>query len=199
MRLAYSGIAMVFAIVCLAAPTNGFAQRSSAQSTQPSLVAPSVREALTYLVGRWEITATDPKTGTTSRIIYSVQPFVRDTWISGAGKSEELGFESKDIWGKDPVSGEVIRTIFDSSGTYAVVRSPGWKNGTLVLEGDARLANGAVRVRETIRRINADEFEATWEAHRNGAWSAYSIERATRLPGKNSGGSRGARGRSSNQ
>ena len=81
---------------------------------------------------------------------------------------------------KDPTTGEIMRIVFDGSGTYAVVRSPGWTDGRLVLEGDARSAGGTVRVRETIRTVSENEFTATWEALRNGSWSAYSIERATR-------------------
>jgi hypothetical protein len=56
----------------------------------------------------------------------------------------------------------------------------GWRGETLVLEGDARSAGGVTRVRETIQRLGPDAFTARWEAYRNGAWSAYSDERATR-------------------
>jgi hypothetical protein len=136
---------------------------------------------LDYIVGRWEVDATDPTTGQTEKIGYEVQRFVGSAWVSGTAKSTDPGFAAKDVWGRDPLTGEVIRIVFDSSGTYATVKSPGWKeDGTLVLEGDARSAKGIVRVRETIRRISADEFHATWEAQRDGHWRAYSVERAKR-------------------
>jgi hypothetical protein len=137
---------------------------------------------LDYIVGRWEVEATDPKTGQVEKIGYEVQRFVGSAWVSGNAQSADPGFAAKDVWGHDPLTGEVIRIVFDSSGTYAIVRSPGWKeDGTLVLEGDARSANGIVQVRETIRRISADEFHATWEAQRDGRWHAYSVERVKRL------------------
>ena len=137
---------------------------------------------LDYIVGRWEVEATDPATGHVEKIGYEVQRFVGSAWVSGTAKSAEPGFSAKDVWGHDPLTREVVRLVFDSSGTYAIVRSPGWQpDGTLVLEGDARSANGIVRVRETIRRISANEFQATWEAQREGSWRAYSLERAKRV------------------
>ena len=138
---------------------------------------------LDYIVGRWEVDATDPATRKVEKIGYEVQRFVGSAWISGTAKSKDPGFSAKDVWGHDPLTKELVRIVFDSSGTYATVRSAGWQpDGTLVLEGDARSKNGIVRVRETIRRISADEFQATWEAQREGTWRAYSVERAKRFP-----------------
>jgi len=37
-----------------------------------------------------------------------------------------------------------------------------------------------VRVRETISRLSPERFEAVWEAYRNGAWSKYAVETASR-------------------
>ena len=34
--------------------------------------------------------------------------------------------------------------------------------------------------RETITRMDRDLFNATWESHRDGKWSAYSIETVRR-------------------
>lgn len=138
-------------------------------------------EPLRYLVGTWRVVSVDPAGGDDLHVCYSVQPFVGETWISGVATSVMPGFASKDVWGFDGASGELIRTIFDTSGTYAVVRSPGWKGDTLVLDGDARSAAGTIRVRETIRRLSENEFKATWEALRGGKWSSYAIETATRV------------------
>ena len=139
-------------------------------------------EALRYLVGTWRIVSVDPIGGNDLRVCYLVQPFVGTKWISGVATSPTAGFASKDVWGYDGASGELIRTIFDASGTYAIVRSPGWKGDTLVLDGDAKSAAGTLRVRETIRRLSENEFKATWEALRGGKWNAYAIETATRVP-----------------
>lgn len=138
-------------------------------------------ELLRYLVGTWHVVSVDPGGGDELRVCYSVQPFVGDQWISGVATSMTPGFGSKDVWGYDRASGELVRTIFDASGTYAIVRSPGWKGDTLVLDGDAKSAGGTMRVRETIRRLSENEFKATWEALRGGKWSAYAVETATRL------------------
>jgi hypothetical protein len=135
--------------------------------------------SLAFLLGGWDIVATTPGSGESARFSYDVSPLL-GTWISGRARSDPPGEESKDVWGKDSASGELIRIIFAGGGTYAVVRSPGWQGGKLVLEGDARSPNGVVRVRETIERESDDRFLATWEAYRNGSWSAYSVERVTR-------------------
>jgi hypothetical protein len=138
-------------------------------------------ELLRYLVGTWQVVSIDPAGGDELRVCYSVQPFLGEKWISGVATSTSPGFASKDVWGYDGASGELVRTIFDASGTYAVVRSPGWKGDTLILNGDAKSTAGTIRVRETIRRRGENEFKATWEALRGGRWSAYAVETATRV------------------
>ena len=146
-------------------------------------------EPLRYFIGTWRVVSIDPAGGDDLHVCYSIQPFVGDKWVSGVAIATTPGFASKDVWGRDGASGELIRTIFDASGTYAVVRSPGWKGDTLVLDGEAKSAGGAIRVRETIRRVAANEFQATWEALRGGRWTAYAIETATRVLHGNCSGS----------
>ena len=171
-------------VVGLAVSAAGLAAEQSATESQ-ARAAPTKDvdpPVIDDLVGRWQVEATDPATGRTEKIRYDVRPFVGQAWLSGTGRSEDPDFESKDVWGHDPITKEVIRVIFLGSGTYAMVRSPGWRNRTLVLEGDARSADGVMRVRETITWVGRDEFRATWEAQRDGTWHAYSIEKVTRLP-----------------
>ncbi len=165
-------------LACAALAGAGPAVATVAQA--PASPALPEEANLGYFVGAWDIMAVTPGTGESARFSYEVRPLVSTTWLSGRGRSEELGLESSDVWGRDSASGEVMRVIFDGSGTYAVVKSFGWRGDSLVLEGDARSASGVVRVRETITRLGPDTFTATWEAYRNGAWSAYSVERATR-------------------
>lgn len=138
------------------------------------------RQFLDYLVGTWRVVSADPAGGEDLQVCYSVGPFVGEKWISGVATSSTLGFGSKDVWGHDQASGELMRTIFDSSGTYAVVRSRGWTGDSLVLQGTAISARGTLPVRETIRRASEKQFEATWEALRDGKWSRYAVETATR-------------------
>ena len=135
---------------------------------------------LDFLLGSWDVSVTAPSDGSAEQISYEVRRLTRSSWLAGRGSSQSV--DASDVWGRDPTTGEIMRIVFDNSGTYAVIRSPGWTDGRLVLEGDARSASGVVRVRETIRTVGPDEFLATWEAYRNGRWSAYSLERATRRP-----------------
>ena len=74
------------------------------------------------------------------------------------------------------MTGELVRTIFDSAGTTGTVRSQGWTGDVLVLEGDAATTSGVMRVRETITRTGPDEFAAVWQAKAGDTWSAYSVE-----------------------
>jgi hypothetical protein len=170
------GIVGLAAVMATAAPAAQTATRDGPAQPQAQASDSGVR----YFLGGWDIIATDPSDGTSAHFTYDVRPLVGTAWVSGRGRSEELGAESSDVWGRDEASGELMRIVFDGSGTYAIVRSPGWQGARLVLEGDARSSSGVVRVRETITRLSDDEFTATWEAYRNGAWSPYSLERVTR-------------------
>jgi len=184
MQLAHLVITLVWLAAGVLLSSPALAEQRSTEEVKPRAATATEPDpqALDELVGRWQVEARDPATGKIEKIRYEVRRFVGHTWLSGTGQSEDPGFQSKDVWGHDPITKEVIRIVFDGSGTYAIVRSPGWKEGTLVLEGDARSANGIVRVRETIKRVSPDEFHATWESLRDGIWRAYSVERMTRLP-----------------
>jgi hypothetical protein len=132
-----------------------------------------------YFAGTWTARARDPATGSEVLVDYRVEPAPGGAWLKGTAEGPDV--RATDVWGRDPATGGVMRAIFDSSGVYALVRGAGWQGDTLVLEGDVQQSGGAVlRVRETIRRQGPDAFEAVWEAFRDGAWVAYSIEQVTR-------------------
>lgn len=138
--------------------------------------------ALDPLLGRWQIDARDPGTGRTFALRYEVVPVLAGRWYQGTGRSDELDLDIHDVWGLDPVSGEVVRTMFDSGGTHAVVRSAGWRDDVLILVGEAAVAGARVEVRETLTRRGPDELEAVWEARQDGVWTAYSVETLRRQP-----------------
>jgi hypothetical protein len=106
---------------------------------------------------------------------YSIELAPGGAWLAGASTSKDGSLGARDMWGRDPLTGELIRVIFDGSG-----RSPGWTGDELVLAGEARSKGGTVRVRETITRTSPQRFKAVWEAFRNGAWSTYAVEIVTR-------------------
>jgi hypothetical protein len=173
MRLALAS----FAFILLLAPHGASAFAETSASASP---AAHCGRDLNFLLGIWDVSAREPGAEKADRFDYEVRPLVGTAWISGHAKSVELGAESADVWGRDASTGDIIRVIFDKSGTYALVRSAGWQNGRLILEGDALSANGSIRVKETISCINQNEFNARWEALRNGVWSPYSDEHAVR-------------------
>jgi hypothetical protein len=135
---------------------------------------------LDYFVGRWEVASRDPGSGEVLQVDYTIEKAPGGAWLAGASASRDRSINARDMWGRDPLTGEVIRVIFDGSGTLATIRSQGWTGDKLVLEGEARSKGGTVRVRETISRQSPQRFEAVWEAYRNGAWSAYAVESVTR-------------------
>jgi hypothetical protein len=137
-------------------------------------------EGVDYLVGRWVASAEDPATRETVLIDYAVERTAGGAWLAGSGKARDGSLNSRDMWGRDPLTREIIRVVFDGSGAFATIRSPGWEGDRLVLEGEVRSPGGTVRVRETITRQGRDRFRAVWEAYRNGAWVPYSIENLTR-------------------
>jgi hypothetical protein len=141
----------------------------------PAPVAGTIPE-LDYFVGRWLAEAKNPMNGQTFALDYRVEPAIKGRWYIGTGHAEALGMEIHDLWGKDPVTGEIVRSIFDSTGTHGTVRSKGWSGDTLVLEGDATTVQGVVHVRETIEKKGADEFHTVWEMKTGEAWQAYSVE-----------------------
>jgi hypothetical protein len=72
---------------------------------------------LDYFIGRWEAEAEHPGTGERFELIYAVEPILGGRWYRGAGVAAALGLEIADLWGGDPVRGELVRIITDSSGT----------------------------------------------------------------------------------
>ena len=137
-------------------------------------------QELDYFLGRWEVASKDPASGETLQVDYSIETVPGGAWLAGASASKDGSLSARDMWGRDPLTGELIRVIFDGSGTFATVRSLGWTGDKLVLEGEARSKGGTVRVRETISRTSPQRFEAVWEAFRNGAWTTYAVEIVTR-------------------
>ena len=138
-------------------------------------------EGLEFFVGSWRADAVDPATGVTETLAYRVETAVGGAWISGAGQSADLSFQARDMWGRDPGTGEFVRVVFPGSGAHVTFRSPGWKGDTLVFQGDVASKDRKLSLRQTIRRVGPDEFSAVWEALRDGEWTAYSVERLTRI------------------
>lgn len=148
------------------------------------LVAPGAAAAqtqeLNYFLGRWDVASKDPSSGETVQVDYLIETAPGGAWLAGASASKDGSLSARDMWGRDPLTGELIRVVFDGSGAFATVRSPGWSGDKLVLEGETRSKGGTVRVRETISRMSPQRFEAVWEAFRNGVWTTYAVETVTR-------------------
>jgi hypothetical protein len=155
---------------------------SAAAAKNPASPAPAASPAeaarlgpeLAYFVGTWAITAVDPRTGEKEGFSYRVEPALGGSWLSGAGASTTGDFASRDMWGRNPDKGGISRIVFSGGGTYAILRSDGWKADTLVFESESP------RLRQTITRVSPNEFRAVWEMFSDGRWTAYSDERVIR-------------------
>jgi hypothetical protein len=137
-------------------------------------------DKLRYFVGVWLATAEDPRTGSSFTLYYEVKPALDEQWLTGYGESPELGVSIQDFWGIDPVSGELVRVIFDSQGTFGTVRSKGWEGDTLFFDGETQTPNGAIPVRLTITRHGHNAFQAVWEALLDEGWTTYAVEQLRR-------------------
>lgn len=146
----------------------------------PSAPAAGCMAAIQYFVGSWVARAENPSTGEKFTLRYRVERALGGSWLAGSGESPELGLEVQDRWGCDPVTQEIVRVIFDSQGTFAMIKSRGWDRDTLVLEGHARAKPGEFPVRETITRLGPAEFKAVWESKSEETWTPYSVEHLTR-------------------
>jgi hypothetical protein len=109
-------------------------------------------------------------------MVYRVEPVLRGAWYQGTGSVAALDLEIHDLWDKDRETGEVVRAIFDSQGTFGTVRSKGWTGDALVFEGDVVAGGARTTVRETIHRVGPDELHALWESRTGETWTAYSDE-----------------------
>src|ERR1051326_7923245 len=93
---------------------------------------------LAFLVGHWDVASRDPASGDVLQVDYTIEKAPGGAWLAGASASKDRSINARDMWGRDPLTGEVMRVIFDGSGTFATVRSQGWTGDKLVLEGEAR-------------------------------------------------------------
>lgn len=179
-RLAVAS-SLVFALLagCVRSPATGPTAAVSPSDVRATL------EDLQYFVGDWNASVEDPRSGTRATLSYRVEPTLRGAWLAGRGHSPELDLTVHDMWGRDAVSGEIVRTIFDSQGIHGLVRSSGWTGDVLTLQGEARTPQGIVHVRETITRIDAATFRAVWEMRVDDAWVTYSVEQVTRVDAPN--------------
>lgn len=173
-------VSLTAAAVILTAPVTPSAAAEPIENTPPSSSSP---DGYTYFTGQWRVTSRDAQGGNPVVVAYNVEPVLGGRWLAGSARSDDPTVASRDVWGRDPRSGEIVRTIFDVSGTWAVVRSPGWRGNMLILEGDATSSGGVLRVRETITRAGPNSFTAVWEARREQTWIPYALEQIERVAG----------------
>jgi hypothetical protein len=154
---------MLKALLLSTAILSASASAAAAQQAQPTPApapAAAAGHGLEFLVGRWSASAEDPGTGKTEMLSYQVEAVAGGVWLTGAGATEDGSYSARDMWGRDPLTKEIVRLIFDGGGALGEIRSKGWVNDTLVLEGESRSERGTVRVRETITRMGPDRFKA---------------------------------------
>jgi hypothetical protein len=94
------------------------------QPERPSIARTAQAQAndLAYFIGRWRVSALDPSAGETLEMTYVIAATDGGSWFAGVGASQDGAFNARDMWGRDPLSGEIMRVIFDGSGVFATVR-----------------------------------------------------------------------------
>src|SRR5688572_5328685 len=89
--------------------------------------APATSPGVEYLAGDWRVSAVDPATGETIAADYRVERAPGSAWLFGQGLSADKTINARDVWGRDPLTQEIIRVVYDASGATATIRSPGWE------------------------------------------------------------------------
>ena len=65
----------------------------------------------------WDVIVRTPGEAGAATVRYKVRPFSGTAWLSGRGISRELGIDARDVWGRDPLTGDLMRIVFDANGT----------------------------------------------------------------------------------
>src|SRR5690349_10982706 len=95
----------------------GFAAATGAMAQTPSPPAAAAAaqaataEGVDYMVGQWLGSAVDPQTGETLTIDYKVQRLPSGAWLAGSGVSTDQTLKSNDMWGRDPLTKEIMRVV----------------------------------------------------------------------------------------
>ncbi len=89
------------AVIAVCAPAA--AQPPAAPPPAAQTAAP---EGLAYFVGAWRAEARDPRTGETIVVPYRVEPILDGAWLAGTADSSDPTIRARDVWGRDPMSGE---------------------------------------------------------------------------------------------
>ncbi|BDG05959.1 hypothetical protein [Anaeromyxobacter oryzae] len=175
------GAALLAAGALACAHAGGTPARDPRPPAPPGVAAlPPGVSAVRDLAGDWTATSREPSTGKTFTFRYRLAPVLGGAWLAGEANAPDLGLEVRDLWGRDPETGRILRVVFDNQGTWATLFSSGWRGDQLVLEGVARAGGRATPVRETITRDGPDALVATWESDTGDGWKTYSVERLVR-------------------
>lgn len=131
---------------------------------------------LDYFKGRWtvKLRGSDPVIS----FSWTLQEDLNGAWLAGA-VTRNGNKISNDFW---RVRGAKIeRMAFTADRLFVKVESPGWKADKLIFEGTANGASGEMKIRETITKIDKNQFTALWEIQETGGkWRTLSDELCTR-------------------
>jgi hypothetical protein len=111
---------------------------------------------------------------------YSIERVLDGAWLTTSG--DFLGAKLQEYWGYDAANQEFLRIAFQSNGTFAVLRSAGWKDASLVWIGEVTGPDGhRTAIRSTQTRKDDNEILVTWERRIDSTWKVYSSERVRRI------------------
>lgn len=159
-------IAFIIALAFLAA--GGFFYTTKTFSSPPST-------GIDYFKGKWVVTI---KSNPQQAFSWTVKEDIGGGWMVGV--VEKNGAKvSTDFWRQD--GKKIERFAFTADGLFVRIESAGWEPNRLILVGTASDKTGETKIRETITRINDNQFTALWEREGpNGKWSVFSDEICTK-------------------
>ena len=130
---------------------------------------------LDYFKGDWTVTM---KANPKESFNWKVKDDINGGWMVGAveRKGEKI---STDLWRQN--GKKIERFAFTEDGTFVRIESSGWDSGRLVLTGVASQKTGETKIRETITKVNNQQFYALWEREdSNGKWITFADEICTK-------------------
>lgn len=126
---------------------------------------------LNYFKGKWTVTL---RNNPNQSFSWSVKEDLNQSWLNGV--VEQNGNKiSTDFWRKN--GNKIERFAFTSNTTFIKIESSGWEGDKMILNGILSDESGETKIKETITKVNNQQFEALWEIENSeGKWTVFSDE-----------------------
>lgn len=130
---------------------------------------------LDYFKGTWVI-----KLRNNPDLIFkwTVKTDLKESWLTGVVE-QNTARTSMDFWRQ--TGKKIERFAFTENGVAVKLESPGWEGNKMLMSGIMNDKSEEAKVRETITKVSAREFNALWEMeNKEGKWVVFGDEICTK-------------------